>query len=660
MIKRVRGWLTQKRWLIRMAATYLLTSVVLTSLLVIFISRVVTTRIINQTDASNRELLSQVNLTLDYTLADLYSEFVHLWRKDSFIQTVLNASGELNALTPELDQLLTDRLSTAVSQASLVHSAFLISHSYDRVWSSAGAPTSVDQMIDPTAAGFIAERLNSSPLLANDIFFGRQAALVSSAKTTRSDVLSFLFVHRDTGGQPSEILLVNLDRLALEKLIQKHEDSGVIALVSPSGAVLAQTSHPVALTDLSRMIIHPETVQKILQPDGTNGSIIAQTVLGQSLVTWQKADQMNLFLIDVVPLSGLNREADTINRLIGSYFLITLLVSLLTGLLAVRYLYKPIQNLVQTFGKSGSQTRKQQLDEFSSLETAYMHYESQAKDHLLAELLAGKVTPEAENLYDPSKRCWIAVSLMPAQTSSYWPAAIDPLLETIRTTLNCPVILRADDQIVALPGFSEEEAVTDDLHFSRFRNDLKLLLATVEQLFQIEWVAGIGSPVIRLSEARTTLRQAIVAANQAQLSQQSLHSDVKSVQTGATILTYAELGLGNPVKSTESVPAQAVNFIRDHLDDSNLNADAVAREIGISSGYLRQLFKQELNKTLNEYLIDERITKACQLLKETELTAKEIAAAIGILDSRYFYTVFKKKTGQTTEAFRQNSQRKDV
>jgi len=47
----------------------------------LLVSRAVTGRFIDQTDAANRELLAQTAINMDYTLTDLHTEYYQLWQK---------------------------------------------------------------------------------------------------------------------------------------------------------------------------------------------------------------------------------------------------------------------------------------------------------------------------------------------------------------------------------------------------------------------------------------------------------------------------------------------------------------------------------------------------------------------------------------------------
>ncbi|WP_313755928.1 helix-turn-helix transcriptional regulator [Tissierella sp.] len=67
---------------------------------------------------------------------------------------------------------------------------------------------------------------------------------------------------------------------------------------------------------------------------------------------------------------------------------------------------------------------------------------------------------------------------------------------------------------------------------------------------------------------------------------------------------------------------------------------------------MRQIFRNEKGVTLNDYIISCRIDKAKELLINTDSTAKDISESVGYYDNRYFYTLFKKKVGMTTEEFR--------
>ena len=56
-----------------------------------------------------------------------------------------------------------------------------------------------------------------------------------------------------------------------------------------------------------------------------------------------------------------------------------------------------------------------------------------------------------------------------------------------------------------------------------------------------------------------------------------------------------------------------------------------------------------------DVITDIRIETACNLLKNTNLSLKEISAKVGYSNQYYFSSCFKKKTGQTPSSYRQQN-----
>ena len=340
----------RNRWLFRLSLSFLATSIVLTGLLMLLVSRTVTGQFIDQTDAANRELLAQTVINIDYTLTDLYTEYYQLWQKDPAIQAVLQTTG--SEISPDLDQNLTQELHFSAEQLMLVRSAHFISYRLDRVWSSNAAPTSLAGQPDTSANRFLDEVAAQYDTYRKDIFFARKTRYTDAVpqggtSAPEVDNLTFFFASRstDTATRPFEdVLLINIDRDAFSQLIQQHTDTGFILLVSPSGEIVSDTSKQWTGQVLNDLVTNPDHFPRMRESVEPGGSFLAATAIGRSLVTWQKASSMNFYLIDVMPLVNVYAEVNLLNRQIVLYFMAAMLLSLLIGLLSVRYLYKPLQN----------------------------------------------------------------------------------------------------------------------------------------------------------------------------------------------------------------------------------------------------------------------------------------------------------------------------
>jgi YesN/AraC family two-component response regulator len=65
-------------------------------------------------------------------------------------------------------------------------------------------------------------------------------------------------------------------------------------------------------------------------------------------------------------------------------------------------------------------------------------------------------------------------------------------------------------------------------------------------------------------------------------------------------------------------------------------------------------FHQETGMSFSEYVTGERIRKAIEIMKTTDMSTDEIAEKVGYPNTNYFVKVFKKHTGKTISEFRKN------
>ena len=278
------------------------------------------------------------------------------------------------------------------------------------------------------------------------------------------------------------------------------------------------------------------------------------------------------------------------------------------------------------------------------LDEAFTRYEVQENQRELRHLLHGTVSEAGRHLYLPTASHWVALCLLPLDEQPLSDMTVRQCDLDLRAALGISVIQTAPDCLSTLL------AVAPD-----FPTDTSQLVQQVDRLLDqltacsgLVFVAGVGASVDQLEDARTSHRQALVAAQQIRLS-------VSTAAAQQRIQFYQDLGFQpDPLTNKRPSPvADIKTYIQENLQDPDLTLDHLAERAGLSAGYLRQIFKQETGQTINDYLITCRIEKACDLLKTTSQPAREIAVAVGYLDSRYFYTLFKKRMGLTTEQYRQ-------
>ena len=102
---------------------------------------------------------------------------------------------------------------------------------------------------------------------------------------------------------------------------------------------------------------------------------------------------------------------------------------------------------------------------------------------------------------------------------------------------------------------------------------------------------------------------------------------------------------------------RAFAYIEAHFNDPNLSLDSIAANQGVTPGYLGKIFAERRRRYVNDCVNETRIARAKELLCTTEMTAAEVAREVGIVNTTYFYTLFRKAVGTTPARFRSESVR---
>ncbi|WP_168123676.1 helix-turn-helix domain-containing protein [Paenibacillus sp. HB172176] len=95
------------------------------------------------------------------------------------------------------------------------------------------------------------------------------------------------------------------------------------------------------------------------------------------------------------------------------------------------------------------------------------------------------------------------------------------------------------------------------------------------------------------------------------------------------------------------------NYILEHYAEPNLSLELVSNVGGLSPSYLGKLFKGSTKQSFSEYLNHIRLEKARELLISTNETAAKISESVGIYNTPYFSTLFKKKYGLSPSTYRE-------
>ncbi len=97
---------------------------------------------------------------------------------------------------------------------------------------------------------------------------------------------------------------------------------------------------------------------------------------------------------------------------------------------------------------------------------------------------------------------------------------------------------------------------------------------------------------------------------------------------------------------------QAIMYIKDHFHDSTLTLKKVAEFIHVSTPYLSNLFKLEKGFNFGDFLLELRMKKAMEELREGDRKTYEVCEKVGYNNPQYFSICFKKFTGYTPAEYK--------
>lgn len=117
------------------------------------------------------------------------------------------------------------------------------------------------------------------------------------------------------------------------------------------------------------------------------------------------------------------------------------------------------------------------------------------------------------------------------------------------------------------------------------------------------------------------------------------------------LVETAETNLTEKNNTKEEYVKKALEYIRMNYS-RNISVAEIARNVGLDRSYLYSLFNIFVNASPQEYLINFRMEKACDLMRTASLTIGGIARSVGYDDPLMFSKAFKKVKGLSPREFR--------
>ena len=125
-----------------------------------------------------------------------------------------------------------------------------------------------------------------------------------------------------------------------------------------------------------------------------------------------------------------------------------------------------------------------------------------------------------------------------------------------------------------------------------------------------------------------------------------LREQTETAQGNATFLPWKELS-AKPIDDITAILKENIY--------SALTIDDICKKTAYSKAYLFRIFKAKTGKTIIAYFIELKINRAKQLLRENELSVREISEKLAFSTPDYFTKTFKRITGLTPLAYKKRA-----
>lgn len=113
------------------------------------------------------------------------------------------------------------------------------------------------------------------------------------------------------------------------------------------------------------------------------------------------------------------------------------------------------------------------------------------------------------------------------------------------------------------------------------------------------------------------------------------------------------------VEHSSSVVEKVKEYIRQHLA-KELSREDIAGQVYLNPDYLTRIFKKETGMSISDYILQQRLSIAANLLANTSLSVSLIAAEIGYVNFSHFSRMFKKYYNKSPLEYRQGCSIREV
>jgi AraC family transcriptional regulator len=151
----------------------------------------------------------------------------------------------------------------------------------------------------------------------------------------------------------------------------------------------------------------------------------------------------------------------------------------------------------------------------------------------------------------------------------------------------------------------------------------------------------------------------LMTAMQADLEAGSPAGPLYGESLGHALSTYLATRYGTVAPKPEEfkggLPKSRLNRVREYIEQhlgDNISLTALADVAGLSMYHFAKAFKQSTGATPHQFVVDRKIEKAKQLLRDAKRSILEASASTGFVDQSHFTKIFHRLVGVTPSEYR--------
>lgn len=626
---KIKKVLTNNRLLVRLIVSYLVTSILFTVILMAVVSGFVSSRTKEKTTETAYEIMRQSYNTAYYALTNIYADFHVLWSRNTSIKRTL----EDNDVSKKDIEISSNIIDSIAFRDDLVDSVYIINKKSNLAISNIQTPEPIDKFYDQSSVELLSDFEKYYDRYKDEVFFPRNTSYTLYGKGYEEDYISIVYAEKKDDKIDSGII-VNIDQNKLSKLINTGNGKGSMIITNSSGRIISDSEG----TSFGRRLASKEIYDSIANNSNDEDSFIGNYLGDKSFITYKKAENLGFIFISIIPYSSIVEETSKIDRVIAIFFMIAMFINLIVSIISIKRIYEPLNDLIKDMKNDPSIENGVSMDEYDFLGETYSNLILKNKRSNAARIFKGNYNDSAIDILGFSKDKFLTLSIMIDHDESDSLDNLEKVMDIVDTHTNWAGAITSSSCISCILN----ENKFDDNKMDDIMEGLVSLQDVISEELDNTVSIGLGTVVNSLESIKFSQRYATLAVKYA-----------LSIGENQVIL-YTEIENNSIAASQnrDSVAEKIAVYVLNNFYRQDFSADEVAKEVDLSLGYARQIFRKEKGLTLNDFIIGCRIDKAKELLINTEDTAKDISEAVGYYDNRYFYTLFKKKVGMTTEEFR--------